>query len=168
MSSPVIPARKYTAADRKRARELFLTRTPTAQIAAEIGCSTDRVLKWAEQGENKISWYTAREEAERSLLEDGFGKRKRLNSLSADQASDLVQRGLDHLAARDQPLTANELERVMNVQAMLQKELRLDSGKSTENVAVAATIKMSAEEVRKAILEDPFYLPPVADGTAAK
>lgn len=163
-----LPTRKFSEADRAAARKLFLEHTPPAKIAELVGCSVDRVADWANQGENKISWHTQREESDRGLLEDGFGRRRRINSRSADIAADQIHRGLEYLSQRDQPLTAAELERVANVQTMLQKEIRLDTGKATENLAVQATVKMSAEEIRQAILEDPFFVaavvPPGASG----
>lgn len=101
------------------------------------------------------NWLIEREAHERSLLEDGFGARKMTIARIMNTTTEQLERGLRFIAARAEPPTLPELEKMSTILANLDRIGRLDAGKSTENINVQAKLEMTAEGIRKIILADP-------------
>jgi hypothetical protein len=77
-----------------------------------------------------------------------------------------LERALHHIAMRAEPPSLPEAEKLSTILANLDRIGRLDTGKSTDNIAVAAKLEMTAEAVRKVIFSDParaFEPPQVID-----
>lgn len=159
MAKGLIPAPKFTSEDRDRARKLYLDSGDFSKVAAETGISVDTLRKWAARGHAGVTWQTDREELARSILEDGFSRRKLSVAAAANISPDLIHRGLQALAARETPLSPAEMERVANVHSVLDRIARLDAGKSTENMAVAAKVKLTIEQIKEILAADPLIEP---------
>jgi hypothetical protein len=110
-------------------------------------------------------WSLTRETEDRSILEDGFGARKVTVSKLATLGVDQLKRGIEHLARRHEAPSLQECERLSVIVANLDRIGRLDSGKATEHLAVSASVRMTAEDIRKAIVEDPFFVSERKDET---
>jgi hypothetical protein len=151
-----VPAAKYTPEHRAEARRLYMEHGNYEFVGNSMKIAPELIRRWGMRGDNGVSWATQREEAARSVLEDGFTRRKLSVAAAANLAPDIVKRGLEALAARNQPLSASEMERVMNVHTALDRIARLDAGKSTENHAVQANVKLSIEDIQKIFREDPL------------
>lgn len=134
---------------------MYMDYAEISDISRELGVSVHTIRQWRSDG----GWAPMREEEERALLEDRFGRRRRKNHSSADMVTEQMERGLKHLAARPEPPTVQELERLNNIRAVLEKENRLDMGKSTENVSINASLTM--DRVREILASDPFMQSPV-------
>lgn len=136
---------------RVRGKELYFSYMPFNDIARELGVSAATLADWRK----KEGWETEREGIERGIIEDAFGARKlalsRITKLSVDQ----LERGLQHFANRIEPPTLNELEKLSVIVGNLDKILRLDMGKATENVQVQGVVQHTVEEVRARLAADP-------------
>lgn len=144
-------------ADKKaQARVLFFERKPAQEICALVAATPSQLKRWRTEGE----WDGERDVAERGLLEEGFSQGKltvvRIKKLAGEQ----ILRGLKAIAERHDPPTIPELEKISTIYANLDKISRLDSNRATENVSIEATVKMTAQEIREVLLNNPFLSPP--------
>jgi hypothetical protein len=149
-------APKYTDAQRAEARRLYMEHGNYEFVGNSLKLLPEIIRRWGMRGDNGVSWATQREEAARAVLEDGFARRKLTVAAAANLAPEIVRRGLEAIAARNQPPSATELERIMTVHTALDRIARLDAGKSTENHAVKAEVKLSLEEIQKILRADPL------------
>ncbi len=116
---------------------------------------------WSTRGDagpapGKMSWAVEREEIDRAFLEDSFVKRRNTTARIANMTGEQLERGLVALQEREMPPTISELERLSAVHASTDRIARLDSGKSTDNVNVAAKIKLSIEDIQEILKSDPI------------
>lgn len=134
-----------------RAKELYFSYTPFKDIAREMGVSNATLAEWRK----KAGWDIEREGIERGIIEDAFGARRmslsRITKLTVDQ----LERGLRHVSERIEPPSITELEKLSVIVGNLDKILRLDMGKATENVAVQGTVQHTVEEIRARLAADP-------------
>lgn len=157
----LLPNAIYTDVDRKRAHELFLAGSNLQEIARTTGVSMTTLKTWSSRGDagpapGKMSWAVEREEIDRAFLEDSFVKRRNTTARVANISVQQLERGLIALQEREMPPTVSELERLASVSTATDRIARLDSGKSTENVNVAAKIKLSIEDIRQILKADPL------------
>lgn len=149
---------------RTRAKELYFSYTPFNDISKELGVSSATVAEWRKAA----GWDIEREGIERGILEDAFGARRmslsRITKLSVDQ----LERGLQHFATRVDPPTLSELEKLSVIVGNLDKILRLDMGKATDNVVVQGTVQHSVEEIRARLAADPVLGYAIAQASAPK
>ncbi len=96
----------------------------------------------------------AREDADRSLIDDNFAARKVTVATIARLSADEILRAVEHITNRPDPATLAEAEKLAVILSSLDKIGRLDAGKATENLAVG--VKLTLDEVRAAINGDPF------------
>lgn len=139
------------AETQEQARALYLDYKTLNDISARLSCSIGQLSRWRKEG----NWLMEREAHERGLLEDGFSQRKLTIARIMNTTTDQLERGLRHIAGRQEPPSLPELEKLSTILANLDRIGRLDAGKSTENVAVAAKLEMTAEGIRRIILSDP-------------
>ncbi len=149
------------AALKEAAKQAFFAHQPNTtiqQIAGGISATT--LATWRREGD----WALEREALERGIIEDGFAVRKLSIARILNNSTDQVERGLRHLMARSEPPSLQEMERLSVILSNLDRVGRLDSGKSTDNVAVSAKLELNAETIRQIIFADPAeaYKPPVS------
>lgn len=163
-SSKPIRSEAELAELRSRAKDLYFSYTPFNDIAKDLGVSAATVSDWRK----REGWDIEREGIERGILEDAFGARRmslsRITKLSVDQ----LERGLKHFADRIEPPTLSELEKLSVIVGNLDKILRLDTNRPTDNVAVASTITHTVEEVRDRLSADPVLAAAIAAASAPK
>lgn len=157
----LLPNAVYTDTDRERSHEMFLQGANLPEIARATGISMTTLKTWSTRGDagpapGKISWAVEREEIDRSFIEDSFVKRRNTTARAANIAIEQQERGLKALSEREMPPTPSELERLASVHNSLDRIARLDSGKSTENLNVAAKIKLEVEDIRAILKADPL------------
>ncbi len=138
---------------KRQAKDLYFAHKPKAEISRALGLSTRQLNKWAKEEE----WALQREDEDRSLIEDSYASRKLTVSAITRISAEQIQRGLEHLEGRPDPPTLSELEKLATILGALDKVGRLDAGKSTENIAVNAQVKMTADEIRQVLTSDPFF-----------
>jgi hypothetical protein len=135
-----------------QAKALYLKRTSAADISRTLGITERQLARWRTDED----WALEREVEERGLLEDGFGGRRLTVSKLATLSTELIDRGMQHLKKRVEPPSITEMVNLSTIAGNLDKLLRLETGKATENIAIQA--RMTAEEIRKTIVEDPFFV----------
>ncbi len=153
--SPKQKAQELLAEDpkmRDQAKDLFMRYVPHNDIAKQLGISSATVATWRK----REAWAALREEQERALLEDDFGTRRVAISRITGATTEQIERGLAHLRTRPNPPTVQEIEKLSIILSNLDKIARLDSNKATENIAIQANVKLSADEIRAIIASDPF------------
>lgn len=134
------------------ARQLFFDYATLADISRATGVTVKVIKKWrSDEG-----WELEREDDTRGLLESSFGSRKVTIAKIIKTAPEILHRGLQHLATRVDPITLDEAVKVSAIIANLDKISRLDNDKATDNINIHAKIQMTADEIRKVILSDPF------------
>ncbi len=136
---------------RARAKELYFSYTPHNDIAKELGVSAATVADWRK----KETWDVTRDGIERGILEDAFGARRMTLSRITKLSTELLENALKKLANRVEPPTLAEAEKLSIIVGNLDKILRLDMGKATENVSVAGTVAHTVEEIRARLAADP-------------
>lgn len=124
------------------------------QVAETLCLPVGTLRTWS--GKEEISWHGARTEAARALLEDDFSKRKLVVSKVATNSLAQIDRAIDAIAQRAVPPSVVEAEKLASVYNVLEKANRLDLNKSTDNVAVQASVKISLDEIKKILAEDPL------------
>lgn len=135
-----------------RAFELYMQHVSAADISRELGVTARQISRWRTEGQ----WAVTREGEDRAVIEDGFQSRKLTVSRIATLTLDQLKRGLDHLARRPDPPTLAEAEKLSTIAANLDRLSRLDAGKATENINLNTAVRMSIEEIKRTVLEDPF------------
>ncbi len=151
---PAVTTKKeLESAAKQRALDMYLSHNSVADIARVLNVGTVTITRWKKQGD----WAIQREESDRALLEDTFATRKLTIARIAQTSAEQVHRGLKYIAERPEPPSVQETERIASILANLDKINRLDMGKSTDNVAVAANVKVSIDEIRKIVSSDPFF-----------
>lgn len=136
---------------RARAKDLYFSYTPFNDIAKELGVSSATVSEWRK----KESWDLTRDGIERGILEDAFGARRMTLSRITKLSTDLLEKSLKRLADRVEPPTLAEAEKLSIIVGNLDKILRLDMGKATDNVNVQSTVSHTVEEIRARLASDP-------------
>jgi hypothetical protein len=136
---------------RTRAKELYFTYVPHNDIAKELGVSAATVADWRK----KEGWDIEREGIERGILEDSFGARRMSLSRITKMTTELLEKGLKHFSDRVDPPTLAEAEKLSIIIGNLDKILRLDMGKATDNIQVAASVQHTVEDVRARLALDP-------------
>lgn len=134
-----------------RAKDLYFSYTPFNDIAKQLGVSSATVADWRKVG----GWDVTREGIERGILEDAFGARRMTLSRITKMSTDLLEAALRRLSDRVEPPTLAEAEKLSVIVGNLDKILRLDMGKATDNVAVQTTVQHSVEEIRARLQADP-------------
>jgi hypothetical protein len=137
------------------AKALYMQHKSAADISRELGVSLRQIARWRTEGD----WALEREQEDRSLIEDGFSGRKVTVARLATMTVEQLQRGMEHLARRPEPPSLQEMERLANIAANLDRVSRLDSGKATDNINLNSNVRMSIEDIRRTILADPFGPP---------
>lgn len=137
----------------KLAQKLFFEHSSLADISRATGATIKTIKSWRD----KAGWLTQREDQDRGLLEDAFGARKVTLARLLRSTADQLLRGVEHIQNRPDPPTLDETVKLSMVLSNLDKLARLDTDRSTENVAVKAQVALTAEQIRKAISEDPFF-----------
>lgn len=136
---------------RARGKELYFSYRPFNDIAAELSISSATLAEWRK----KEGWDVEREGIERGILEDAFGARRMTLSRITKTSVDLLERGLKRLSDRVEPPSLSELEKLSVIVGNLDKILRLDMGKPTDNVHVQGTVQHTVEEIRARLAADP-------------
>jgi hypothetical protein len=136
-----------------QAKDLFLTHASMADVSRATGISLKVIKRWKKENE----WELEREDLTRGLIEDSFGARKVTIAKIIKTAPELLLKGLEYLAQRVDPLTLDEQVKVSTIIGNLDRISRLDSGKATDNIAISGTMQLTAQEIRKVILSDPFF-----------
>lgn len=147
------PIRSDTELEELRARgkSLYFSYIPFNDVARELNVSAAVLADWRK----KEGWDVEREGIERGILEDAFGARRMSLSRITKMTTDLLERGLKHFSDRVEPPTLAEAEKLSIIIGNLDKILRLDMGKATDNVAVQSTVKHTVEDVRARLAADP-------------
>jgi hypothetical protein len=147
-----------------QAKNLFFAYATNVDIGHELGLTARMVADWRKEG----LWDIERDGIERGLIEDSFGARRlslaRITKLSVDE----LERGLRHISNRVEPATLSELEKLSMIVGNLDKILRLDMGKSTENIAVAAQVHHTVEDIRAKLAADPILGSAIKDARLPK
>lgn len=145
------------AATKAKAREMYMLHRHMNDISAELKVSTATLSKWrAEEG-----WALERTAADEGFLDDIVQGRKIRLAKLAEMSVDQLERGILHLKGRHEPLTIPEMEKLSLVLMNLDRISRLDSNKSTENVAVKLDVQgqLTVERIREIITNDVFSGP---------
>lgn len=137
----------------EQGKRMFMEYTDHNTIAKTLKVSSTTVAAWR----NKHNWVIEREESERGIIEDAFAGRRLSISRICKSTTEEIERGLAHLRTRPNPPTIQEVERLSVILSNLDKIARLDSNKSTENIALKAEIRLSAEQIREIVKKDPFF-----------
>lgn len=154
-SKNLISPPPYEPEVKVKARTMFLDGMTMEKVAEAMGIPVGTLVSWSRAEE--VSWLTARQERDRSLLEDAFSKRKLVASKVTSASLDQLNRAVDAIAQRAVPPSPAEAEKIANVYNILEKSTRLDLGKSTENVNVAAKVRLSLDDIKKVLQEhDPL------------
>lgn len=140
---------------KERARDLYMQHKSASDISRELGITARQLARWRTDEQ----WSLAREAEDRSLIEDGFGSRRVTLSKLATLTADQLKRGLEHLARRHDPPNLSELDKLSTIITNLDRIGRLDANKSTDNLAVNASLKLSVDEIKSIIKADPFSEP---------
>jgi hypothetical protein len=150
---PTPPIRSPEELDELRARgkQLFLGYRHKKDIAAELGVTPATVGDW----DKREGWSIEREGIERGVLEDEFGARRMSLSRITKLTTELLENSLKRLADRVEPPTLSEAEKLSVIIGNLDKILRLDTNRPTDNVAIASTVTHTVEEIRARLAEDP-------------
>lgn len=143
---------------KNRAKAMYLERIPIREICRELNLTSRQLQRWRTEGD----WTMEREADDRALIEDGFSGRKVKASNVATLATEQLERGLMHIARRQDPPTLQECERLATIVSTIDKISRLDMGKATDNINVNANLHMTADEIRTTILANPFFSPATA------
>lgn len=136
---------------RARGKDLYFSYTPFNDIAKQLGVSAATVADWRK----KESWDLTRDGIERGIIEDAFGARRMTLSRVTKMTTELLERSLKRLNDRVEPPTLAEAEKLSIIIGNLDKILRLDMGKATDNVSVAASVSHTVEEIRARLAADP-------------
>lgn len=136
---------------RTRGKELYFSYVPHNDIAKELGVSAATIADWR----RKEGWDIEREGIERGILEDSFGARRMSLSRITHMTTTLLERGLKHFSDRIDPPTLAEAEKLSIIIGNLDKILRLDTNRPTDNVAVSATVQHTVEDIRARLAADP-------------
>lgn len=135
------------------AKSLFFAYRTINDISNQLNIPEHRITHWRKTR----NWPAEREVLERALIEDGFAERKLTVSKLTNLSVTLLEKGLVHLMKRTEPPSLAELEKLSLILANLDKITRLDSNKSTENIAVIAkAIVPTREELRMLLAADPM------------
>ena len=151
-----LPSVQDSSANEKimaQARELYVSHVSLGQISRALGVATKTLNKWKLAG----NWIDEREANDRSAIEDAFAGRKVKVALLTRLNVDQLERGLEHLRNRADPPSVTEMERLSVILANMDKIMRLDMGQATENLAIQQNIKLSVDQVKEIIANDPFY-----------
>lgn len=147
-----------------RAKELYFSYHSHNEISQQLAIQSSQLSEWRKVG----GWDIEREHLERGLIEDSFGARRlsiaRICKLSIDQ----LERSLKHISDRSQPASLAEAEKISIIVSNLDKILRLDMGKSTENVAVSAQVTHTVEDIRAKLAQDPVLGAAIAAASKPK
>lgn len=149
---------------RTRGKELYFSYVQHNDIAKELGVSAATIADWRK----KEGWDLEREGIERGLLEDSFGARRMSLSRITKMTTDLLETGLKRFSERNEPPTLAEAERLSVIIGNLDKILRLDTGKATENVAIQGSVAHTVEEIRERLSQDPVLGYAIAAAGAPK
>lgn len=153
-ASSLLPAIPPGLSIKDRAKQLYMERKSANDISRELGITTNQLASWRTEGD----WALERESNERGMIEDGFAGRKISIHNILNVTVEQLHRGVQHLANRHEPASLQECERLSVIVGNLDKIGRLDANKATDNVAINATVKMTQDEIRKVILNDPFFV----------
>lgn len=136
---------------RTRAKELYFSYMPFNDIAKELGVSAATVADWRK----KEGWDVERDGIERGIIEDAFGARRMTLSRITKMTTELLEKSLKRLSDRTEPPTLAEAEKLSVIIGNLDKILRLDMGKATDNVVVQGSVQHTVEEIRARLAADP-------------
>jgi hypothetical protein len=150
-SSKPIRSEAELAELRKRGRELYLTYVPFNDIAKELCVSASTLSDWRKSA----GWEIERDGIERGILEDAFGARRMTVSRIVKTTTDVLERGLQAIANRVEPITLAEAERLSVILGNLDKILRLDTNRPTDNIQIASTVTHTVEDIRARLAADP-------------
>ncbi len=134
-----------------RGKDLYFSYVPFNDISKELAVSSATVADWRK----KEGWDIEREGIERGILEDAFGARRMSLSRITKMTTDLLERGLKHFNDRIEPPTLAEAEKLSIIIGNLDKILRLDTNRPTDNVQIAATVQHTVEDIRAKLAADP-------------
>jgi hypothetical protein len=146
-----------------KAKELYFQYSSLHEISKQLSVSIAQLSRWRKEG----GWLIERESLERGIIEDGFSRRKLTVARIMNVTTEQLERALKFISERQAPPTLPEAEKLSMILSNLDKIGRLDTGKATENLAVAAKLEMTAEDIRKIILSDPAraFEEPVTDAS---
>ncbi len=136
---------------RERAKELYFAYNTHQQICEVLKLDSRSLTDWR----RAEGWDAEREGIERGIIEDAFSARKMSLARVTHLTTDQLERALKHLRDRPEPPTLNEAEKLSAIISALDKILRLDLGRSTENVVVQQTVHHTVESIRERLAADP-------------
>jgi hypothetical protein len=153
-SKNLISRAPYPQSVRDQARLLFLDGNQMERISELLSVPVGTLRNWSSEAE--ISWSTERQERDRGLLEDAFSKRKLVASKVTSASLDQLDRAVQAITERALPLSISEAEKLANVYSVLEKQSRLDAGAATANVNVNAKVRLTMEDIKEILKNDPL------------
>ncbi len=147
---------------RAQAKKLYFAYIQHNDIAKELSVTATTVAAWRKAE----AWDVEREGIERGIIEDEFGARRLTLSRITKMSMENLERGLKRLSDRHEPPTLPEMEKLSLIVSNLDKILRLDMGRSTENVAVSSQIVHTVENIRERLAADPVLGIAISAATA--
>lgn len=121
-----------------RALELYTNYQTTSQISAILEVAFNTVRDWIYVGRNGMRPFKEiRGELEKDILKEiASNKMPALKSIM-DSSLCIVRDNLEKLKKSNAEFTVDELKKVSDIASNLDKILRLDEGKATDNVQIA-------------------------------
>lgn len=142
-------------AKQKRALDLYMAYNTTSQIASTLEASFSTVRDWVYIGRNHMRPFKdIRGELEKTMLKDIVSNRMPALKSIMDSSLCIVKDNLEIIKKSRTELSIDEIKKVSDIAANLDKIVRLDEGQATDNIAVSkATPIRTAKQIQEVIAE---------------
>ena len=142
-------------AKQERALKLYCNYHTTAQIAQNLETSFSTVRDWVYKGRCGLRPFREiRKELEKNMLQEIAGNRLPALKSIMDSSLCIVRDNLEKLKKSGTEFSIDEIKKVSEIAANLDKIIRLDEGQSTDNIAIAKVNPITtAVEAREILAE---------------
>ena len=142
-------------AKQKRALELYMHYNTTQQIASTLEAPFSTVRDWIYKGRNYMRPFQhIRKELEKTMLSEIVANRMPALKSIMDSSLCIVRDNLEIVKKSRTALSIDEIKKVSEISANIDKVIRLDEGKATDNLSISqATPIRTAKQIQEVIAE---------------